>query len=81
MDAVSPQIDSKIYNLTITNATLMKLTTIIYVYKMFNLAENWGVTHSAYEGINQKPLKMSQNINFLAQFQMYLKKKMKPSYT
>ena len=47
MDAVSPQIDSKIYNLTITNATLMKLTTIIYVYKMFNLAENWGVTHSA----------------------------------
>ena len=47
MDAVSPQTDLKVYNLTITNAALMKLTTIIYVYKMSNLAENWGVTHSA----------------------------------
>ena len=47
MDAVSPQTDLKVYNLKITNATLIKLTTIIYVYKMFNLAESWGVTQSA----------------------------------
>ena len=47
MDAASPQKHLKIYNLTTTNATLMKLTTIMYLHKMFNLAEDWGVTHRA----------------------------------
>ena len=35
----------KIYNLTTANVTLMKLTTITYLQKKFNLAEDWGVTH------------------------------------
>ena len=56
----------KIYNLTTTNATLMKLTTIMYLHKMFNLAEDWGITHRAKEGVNHKPLKIIQKINFLA---------------
>ena len=56
----------KTYNLTTANAPIMKLTTIIYLHKMFNLAENWGIAHRAQEDINQKPLKMSQKINFLA---------------
>ena len=47
MDAASPRKHLKIYNLTTTNATLMKLTTIMYLYKTFNLAEDWGVTHRA----------------------------------
>ena len=47
MDAASPRKHLKIYNLTTANATLMKLTTIMYLHKMFNLAEDWGVTHRA----------------------------------
>ena len=45
MDAASAQKHIKIYNWTNTNATLMKLTTIMYLDKTFNLAEDWGVTH------------------------------------
>ena len=45
MDATSLQKHLKIYNLTTTNATLMKLITIIYLHRTFNLAEDWGVTH------------------------------------
>ena len=47
MDAASPQQHFKIYNLTTTNAILMKLTTIMYLRKKFNLAKDWGVTHRA----------------------------------
>ena len=47
MDAALPQKRMKMYNLTTTNATLMKLTTIMYLHKTFNLAEDWGVTHRA----------------------------------
>ena len=47
MDAVSPRKHLEMYNLTTTNATLMKLTTIMYLHKTFNLAEDWGVTHRA----------------------------------
>ena len=64
MDAALPRKHLKIYNLTTTNAALMKLTTIMYLHKMFNLAEDWGVTHRMQEGINQKRLKMSQKIIF-----------------
>ena len=39
MDAASPWKYLKIHNLTITNATLKKLTTIIYFHKTLNLAE------------------------------------------
>ena len=45
MDAASPQKHLKIYNLTTTNATLMKLTMIMYLHKKFNVAEDWGVIH------------------------------------
>ena len=47
MDAASPRKHLKIYNLTTTNAALMKLAIIMYVHKAFNLAEHWGVTHRA----------------------------------
>ena len=47
MDAAEPRKHLKIYNLTTANATLMKLTTIMYLYKKFNLAEDWGVTPKA----------------------------------
>ena len=47
MDAASPQKHLKIYNLTATNAALMKLTTIMYLHNTFNLAKDWGVTHRA----------------------------------
>ena len=40
MDAASPQKHLKIYNLTTTNATLMKITIIMCLYKMFNLTED-----------------------------------------
>ena len=42
-----PQKHLKIYNLTTTNATLMKLNTIFYLRETFNLAKDWGVTHRA----------------------------------
>ena len=45
MDAASPQKHLKIYNLTTTNTTLMKLTTIMYLHKTFNLTEDLDVTH------------------------------------
>ena len=47
MDVLSPRKNLEIYNLATTNATLMKLTMIMYLHKMFNLAEDWGVTQSA----------------------------------
>ena len=43
MDAASPRKHLKIHNLGTTNAMLMKVTTIMYHHKTFNLAENWGV--------------------------------------
>ena len=45
MDAAFPQKHLNIYNLTATNAKVMKLTTSMYLQEMLNLAENWGVTH------------------------------------
>ena len=35
----------KIYNLTTTNAILMKLTTIMYLHETYYLAKNLGVTY------------------------------------
>ena len=66
MDAALPRKHLEIYNLTTANATLIKLSTITYLHKTFNLAENWDANHSASEEVNQKPLKMSHRINFLA---------------
>ena len=47
MDAALPQKHLKVYNLTTTKATQMKLTTFMYRHKTFNLAEDWGVIHRA----------------------------------
>lgn len=43
MDAASSQKHLKIFNLTTANALLMKLTTIIYLTKTFNLAKDLGI--------------------------------------
>ena len=58
MDAASPRKHLKIYNLTATNATLMKLTTIMYHHKTFNLAKDWGCNS---QGVKRCKLKSSQN--------------------
>ena len=47
MDAVLPRKHLKLYNLTITNATLINLTAIMYFHKVLNLAEDWVVTPRA----------------------------------
>ena len=47
MDAALPGKHLNIYNLTATNAKVMKLTTIMYLHKKLNMAQDWGVTHRA----------------------------------
>ena len=37
----------KAYNLTTTNGIMMKLSTIMYLYETFHLANYWDITHSA----------------------------------
>ena len=36
----------------------------MYIYETFHLAKNWDVTHKAWDGIVEKPLKKSQKISF-----------------
>ena len=57
-------INTKIFNFTATYAILIKLTTYSYLNKVFHLAKSWGVIHRVSEGINKKPLKMSQKDQF-----------------
>ena len=52
------------FNFTTINAILIKLTTNMCLNKIFHLAKSWGVTHRVYEGVNKKPLKMSQKTRF-----------------
>ena len=59
MDAAWPQKHLKIYNLTTTNATKMKLTTIMYLRKTFSMVGNWGVTHVVY--VRRRKPKTFQN--------------------
>ena len=40
----------------------MKLTTDIYLNKVFHLTKFWDVTHRVKEGINKKTDKMSQKV-------------------
>ena len=42
MDAASPWKHLKLYNLTTTNATLMNITAIMYLHKVFTLDKDWG---------------------------------------
>ena len=45
MDAESIQETLKTFNFTTIYAILMKLTTDIYLNKVFHLAKSWGVIH------------------------------------
>ena len=54
MDNESVLKNLNFYNLTITNAILMKLTTTMYLHETFHLAKNWDGTHRVYEGVNEK---------------------------
>ena len=47
MDVALPRKHLNIYNLTATNAKLIKLTKSMYLHKKLNLVEDWGVTHRA----------------------------------
>ena len=60
MDAESVRKALKVFNLTTTNAILMKLTTKMYLNKVFHFPKPWGVNNRAQKGINEKPVKMSQ---------------------
>ena len=44
MDAALPRKHFNMYNLTLTNAKLMKLTKSLYLHKRLNFGEDWGVT-------------------------------------
>ena len=77
MDAAFPRKFLNIYHLTATNAKLMKLTASMYLHKKLNLVEDWGVTQRKEEDVNQKPFKISQKIDFLVQFQVFFKNKIK----
>ena len=62
MDAESIQKTLKFFNFTTTVAILMKLTTDIYLNKVFHLTKSWGVIHSMLEGKNIKTQKMGQKV-------------------
>ena len=49
----------KILNFATTNATLMKLTTIMYLHETFHLAKKLVRSSWGQESVNEKPLKMS----------------------
>ena len=66
MNGRSVQKTLKIYNSTIINAILIKLTTSMYLRETFYLAKYWGVTHRAQDSINKKHLQMSQKFSFSA---------------
>ena len=47
MDAKLVQKFLEIYNLTATNAILIKRSSIMYAHEIFYLAKTWGVTDRA----------------------------------
>ena len=51
----------------------MKLTTIVYLHRIFHLVKNWGVTHKAKEGVVQKLLQTNHKMRFLGYFLGILK--------
>ena len=56
----------KIFNLTTTNATLMKLTTIVCIFIIPLVWEKLGIRHRVLKGMNKRLHRMSQKISFLA---------------
>ena len=65
MDSEVIQKTLKDFNFTTTNAILIRLTTNIYLNKVFHLAKSWVVTHRVCDGVNEKPFKMSQKKSIL----------------
>ena len=65
MDSEVIEKTMKNFNFTTTNAILIKLTTNMYLNKVFHLAKSWGVTHRVCDSVNKKPLKMSRKNLFL----------------
>ena len=55
-----------------TYALLMKLTTDIYLNKIFHMAKSCSVSHKVYKGADKKALKISQKKFFLDQFRPFL---------
>ena len=55
---MDPESIQKTFNFTTTNAIPMKLTTDMYLNKVFHLPKSWGATHKAQEFINYKTHKM-----------------------
>ena len=69
IDAESIRKTLKTFNFPTINAILTKLTTDIYLNKVFQLPKSWGITHRLHSiSINKKTPKMSQKTSFLAQF-------------
>ena len=66
MAAPSPQKLLKIYNLRTTNTMTMKLGTIVYLHKTFQLTKDLVKTFREWHGVTQKPLKKAPKIGFLA---------------
>ena len=67
MDAELVRKTLKIYNLTIKNAILIKLNTIMYLYETCHLPKKTGrKSKGVRDGVIGKPLKTSQKMGFLA---------------
>ena len=67
----------KIDNLATTNATPIKLTTIMYLHQTFHLAKNQGIPHRVQEGVNEKASEKEPGNQFFGliswSFQDYVK--------
>ena len=68
MDALLPRKHLKIYNLRTTNATKMKLDTIVHVHNTFHLTKDLSVSYRKWQGVVGKTLKKAQKIGFLGPF-------------
>ena len=68
MAAPWPQKHLKIYNLRTTNATKMKLGTIMYLHETFHLTKDLGVALRGVQGRDHKTLKKIPKIGFLGIF-------------
>ena len=71
MSAAPSRNNLKFYNLGTTNAITMKLTTIMYLHETFHLAGKLRRKRRALEGVNEKPLKITQKMVFLPNFAQF----------
>ena len=81
IDAALPQKQLEFYNLAATNAILMKLTTIMYVYSIFHLAKDWGASLAdCTRTLTKKLWKWARNSVFWLNFLGFLRMYKKPYY-